>query len=147
MSSTYDKNKGSHSAGCEKKTGPGGEKKNKGGRPRFDFSDKMSVISQLAAIACTDEEIAAAIGCSQDTLARGRKRDADLDRVVLDGRAKGRVSIRRAQYKRAMSGNSAMLIWLGKQMLGQKDHIDLRDEEPMPQKVVFEVKDCSKKNE
>ena len=94
----------------------------KGGRPRFDFSDKLPLVRKLASIQCTDEEIAAGIGCSQDTLARGRKRDQELDAAIIDGRANGRMSLRRAQYQKAMDGNPAMLIWLGKQVLGQREN-------------------------
>ena len=94
----------------------------KGGRPRFDFSDKLPLVRKLASIQCTDEEIAAGLGCSQDTLARGRKREPDLDAAILEGRANGRMSLRRAQYRKAMEGNPAMLIWLGKQVLGQREN-------------------------
>ena len=94
----------------------------KGGRPRFDFSDKLPLVRKLASIQCTDEEIAAGLGCSQDTLARGRKREPDLDAAILEGRANGRMSLRRAQYRKAMDGNPAMLIWLGKQVLGQREN-------------------------
>ena len=97
--------------------------KNGGGRPRFNFSDKLSLVRKLASIQCTDEEIAAGIGCSQDTLARGRKREPDLDAAILEGRANGRMSLRRAQYRKAMEGNPAMLIWLGKQVLGQRENV------------------------
>jgi hypothetical protein len=37
------------------------------------------------------------------------------------GRAKGRISVRRAQMKLLEAGNAAMGIWLGKQLLGQRD--------------------------
>ena len=94
----------------------------KGGRPRFDFSDKLPLVRKLASIQCTDDEIAAGLGCSQDTLARGRKREPDLDAAILEGRANGRMSLRRAQYQKAMDGNPAMLIWLGKQVLGQREN-------------------------
>ena len=98
---------------------------NGGGRPRFNFSDKLSLIRKLASIQCTDEEIAAGLGCSQDTLARGRKREPDLDAAILEGRANGRMSLRRAQYRKAMEGNPTMLIWLGKQILGQRERVDI----------------------
>lgn len=99
--------------------------KNGGGRPRFNFSDKLSLVRKLASIHCTDDEIAAGIGCSQDTLARGRKREPDLDAAILEGRANGRMSLRRAQYQRAMEGNPTMLIWLGKQILEQRERVDI----------------------
>ena len=115
--------------------------KNGGGRPRFKFSDKLSLVRKLASIQCTDEEIAAGIGCSQDTLARGRKREPDLDAAILEGRANGRMSLRRAQYQKAMDGNPAMLIWLGKQVLGQRERADLEDMDEMPEAIEVRVVD------
>ena len=111
----------------------------KGGRPRFDFSDKLPLVRKLASIQCTDEEIAAGIGCSQDTLARGRKREPDLDAAILEGRASGRMSLRRAQYRKAMDGNPAMLIWLGKQVLGQRERVDLENMDEMPESIEVRV--------
>ena len=115
--------------------------KNGGGRPRFNFSDKLSLVRKLASIQCTDEEIAAGLGCSQDTLARGRKREPDLDAAILEGRANGRMSLRRAQYRKAMEGNPAMLIWLGKQVLGQRERADLEDMDEMPEAIEVRVVD------
>jgi hypothetical protein len=42
------------------------------------------------------------------------------------GAQTGKASLRRMQFKAAEDGNVTMLIWLGKQFLGQKDqrHID-----------------------
>ena len=111
----------------------------KGGRPRFDFSDKLPLVRKLASIQCTDEEIAAGLGCSQDTLARGRKREPDLDAAILEGRANGRMSLRRAQYRKAMEGNPAMLIWLGKQVLGQRERVDLENMDEMPESIEVRV--------
>ena len=119
-------------------SGTKAEIEKKGGRPRFDFSDKLPLVRKLASIQCTDEEIAAGLGCSQDTLARGRKREPDLYAAILEGRANGRMSLRRAQYRKAMDGNPAMLIWLGKQVLGQRERADLEDIDEMP--VAIEVR-------
>jgi hypothetical protein len=44
--------------------------------------------------------------------------------VIKRGRARLRKSLRRAQIKSALSGNSTMLVWLGKQYLGQSDRLD-----------------------
>lgn len=123
------------------------EKTNKGGRPRFDFSDKIRLVRNLASIQCTDEEIAAGIGCSQDTLARGRKRDQELDAAIIEGRANGRMSLRRAQYQKALDGNPTMLIWLGKQILGQRERVDIdsaADEAPEAIKVQVVDGSCRK---
>jgi hypothetical protein len=72
-------------------------------------------VEALAAILCTNEEIAAVLGCTHETIAN-RFRE-ELDR----GREKGRASLRRAQWAAAQKGNPAMLIWLGKQWLEQKE--------------------------
>lgn len=39
--------------------------------------------------------------------------------------ADGRISIRRAQFQSANKGNTSMLIWLGKQYLGQKEQQEI----------------------
>ena len=36
----------------------------------------------------------------------------------------GRISLRRAQFEKALSGNVVMQIWLGKQHLDQRDKIE-----------------------
>ncbi len=69
---------------------------------------------------CTEIEIAAYLGISERTL-RKRLKDPACSEVVARGRAKGRISVRRAQMRLLDDGNATMAVWLGKQMLGQKD--------------------------
>ena len=38
--------------------------------------------------------------------------------------AQGKASIRRMQYKAAKAGDKTMLVWLGKQWLGQTDRVE-----------------------
>jgi hypothetical protein len=92
-----------------------------GGRPRvaIDWAD----FDRLAAVQCTLAEIAVHFEVSEDTIERAVKREqrmsfADYFRQKRKG---GFVSLRRKQWELAMSGNATMLIWLGKQYLGQKD--------------------------
>lgn len=85
-------------------------------RPKLVIDPQL--VHDLAAINCTMEEIAAITKCSVDTLER---RFAD---IIKDGRDIGRSSVRRKQYEVATAGNVTMLIWLGKQLLGQKDKIE-----------------------
>jgi len=40
--------------------------------------------------------------------------------------AMGKMSIRRLQFEKAKEGNTTMLIWLGKQYLGQTDKADFQ---------------------
>jgi hypothetical protein len=47
--------------------------------------------------------------------------DEQLREVLEMGRHGRRMSLKRAQWKVAMEGNVAMLIWLGKNELGQRE--------------------------
>lgn len=82
-------------------------------RPRMKLDKKL--ILSLAQAGCTDEEIAVHLECSPDTLTR---RFAD---ILKRGRSHLRMSLRRAQVKKALDGDNTMMIWLGKILLGQKD--------------------------
>lgn len=64
---------------------------------------------------CTMEEIASVIGVSKDTIERRCREDINL------GKQQGKVSLRRKQFELAYKGDRVMLIWLGKQYLGQAD--------------------------
>lgn len=72
-------------------------------------------IEQLAAVGCTDEDIATVAGVSASYVKKHFR--AELDR----GRAGLRNGLRRRQVERANEGSDAMLIWLGKQYLAQRD--------------------------
>jgi len=80
-------------------------------------------LDAMCAIHCTGEECAAILNIDYDTLNRRLKEDGKggfTDYFKLKG-SNGKMSLRRKQYDQAMSGNSTMLIWLGKQWLGQAD--------------------------
>jgi hypothetical protein len=80
-------------------------------------------IEKLCKIDCTGEEIAAFIDCDYDTLQTACKRinKIPISEYIKIKRGAGNVSLRRRQFKTAMEGNTTMLIWLGKQRLGQTD--------------------------
>jgi hypothetical protein len=80
----------------------------------------MGELEKLAMMQCTDEEIAAWFGVTARTIERRRKNPAFAE-VMERGKAKGRLSMRRAQMKLLDQGNATMAIWLGKQYLGQTD--------------------------
>ena len=77
-------------------------------------------LEKLCALQCTDEEIAHFMGVSTRTI-ESRRKQPQFAEVMKRGRAKGRISVRRAQMKLLEAGNSRMGIWLGKQLLGQRD--------------------------
>lgn len=81
---------------------------------------KLEALCQLHA---TDEEIAAHFSCSTKTIQRLKRKPA-YAAVFEKGRADGKISLRRAQYQEALKGSPSMLIWLGKQLLGQRERYD-----------------------
>jgi hypothetical protein len=87
------------------------------GRPELDIDPRQ--VELLASAFCTNEEIAAKLGCSSDTLTR---RYAES---LQKGRDNAKASLRVKQWEVARKGNVPMLIWLGKQYLGQRDKRDL----------------------
>lgn len=82
-------------------------------RPRLTIDPKL--VEGMASVGATNIEIAEFAGCSVDTLTR---RFAD---VLTKSRAGMRVRLRQLQWKAAAAGDRTMLIWLGKQELGQAD--------------------------
>lgn len=91
-------------------------------RPQVEPNVNERQIEALASIGCTMSEIAAVAEVSVDTLER---RFAE---VIKRGREKCKASIRRKQIEVAMSGQPAMLIWLGKQILGQREVVETINE-------------------
>jgi hypothetical protein len=53
---------------------------------------------------------------------------------IAKGKAEGNISLRRKQWQMAVEkGNVVMLIWLGKQMLGQvNERLDTDSDAPLP---------------
>jgi len=73
-------------------------------------------VYQLAALGCKNTEICDWIGIDQNTLSY------NFATELIKGRENLRQSLRQAQIKVALGGNATMLIWLGKNILGQSDN-------------------------
>jgi hypothetical protein len=80
----------------------------------------LVVLEKLCMLHCTDEEIAGWFKCSVRTIEKRRKHP-EVAAVMQHGRATGRISLRRSQVKLMEAGNGSIAIWLGKQLLGQRD--------------------------
>ena len=78
------------------------------------------LVKKLAEIQCTQEEIGNILDISVRTL----QRDKEFCRIFNMSRENGKMSLKRWQFKRAEQGSDRMLIWLGKQYLGQRDVIE-----------------------
>ena len=80
-------------------------------------------VDKLCAIHCTGEEQAAVLGVDYDTLNAACKREHKMgfSDYFKQKASHGKMSLRRKQYTTAMDGNTTMLVWLGKNWLGQRD--------------------------
>ena len=87
------------------------------GRPKSEIDPQQ--VKKLAELHCSVSEIGDILGCGRDTIYR-RFRD-ELD----EGRARGKMRLRTMQLKAAQNGSAAMCIWLGKQILNQKDQHEI----------------------
>jgi hypothetical protein len=86
-------------------------------------------LEKLCGMQCTDEEIAAFFGVSIRTIAR-RRQVSKFHEIMEQGRAKGRVSVRRSLFKLANGGNIAAAIFLAKNLLGYKDVVNTEHSGP-----------------
>lgn len=100
------------------------------GRPRIEI--KKDDFEKLCALQCTEEEIAGFFDCSIDTINRWCKStyDETFAETYKKKSALGKMSLRRYQFKLAEK-NASMAIFLGKQILGQKDIIETNNSEEM----------------
>lgn len=76
-------------------------------------------VEKLAHIGCTTKEIAGFFEVSEDTIERRFAGE------LRKGREGGKIRLRRLQLQAAEKLNPAILIWLGKQMLGQSDKLEV----------------------
>jgi hypothetical protein len=107
--------------------------KNKGGRPKKHLDYEQ--LEELCRIQCTGEECAAVLKMTYETLNARLKADkhGGFLEYFKSKSGYGKASLRRLQWRSAQSGNTSMLIWLGKQYLGQTDKQEATNEiKPLP---------------
>ena len=92
------------------------------GRPRIELD--LKTVEGLALIGCEEAEIVTVLGISERTM-RSRKHEKRFAAAMERGRANGKKSLRRLQWEAANKHDRTMLVWLGKQFLGQKDRQDV----------------------
>lgn len=104
-----------------KKTGPKPKKLVQGtfegiavGRDKKVIDPKE--VYKLAAIGCKNQEIADWFGIDENTMTY------NFSEQLIKGRENLKQSLRKAQISLALNGNAVMLIWLGKNILGQSDN-------------------------
>tara|TARA_B100000212_G_C27014673_1_gene380597 strand:- start:35 stop:340 length:306 start_codon:yes stop_codon:yes gene_type:complete len=94
-------------------------------RPKKYKIDHQEV-EKLASYGCTNTEIAEFYGCDESLIRKS------FSEYLTKGRAKGKIRLRQLQWKSAEKGNVSMQIFLGKNILGQKDKLEEAElEEPL----------------
>jgi len=107
------------------------------GRPKAVID--WAVVGKLLEAGCAGTDIASQLGIGVDTLERRCRTDnkVTFSAFSQQKRMSGDNLLRAAQYKAAMEGNTTMLVWLGKQRLGQSDKNELTGKDG--ERIVIEV--------
>lgn len=110
------------------------QEKRKPGRPKgattpeqakaYELKHDSRNVSELSELQLGDHEIALYINKPLEYVQQNFRYDIDLHQL------KGKIRLLAAQWRKAMEGNSNMLIWLGKHYLGQRDENHLTTIEP-----------------
>ena len=101
---------------------------NKVGRPKTPIN--LEELQKLCRLNCTMPEISAYFNIPLRTLEDRYTNDMDVRNAIDKGRNEGKLSLRRKQIQiMDETNNTAMAIWLGKQLLGQRDKHDVITED------------------
>ena len=93
----------------------------------------IEILKNLASIGCPDYEIASVLNVSARTLKR------NYAEIIDQYKEKGKASLRKRMYEKAMKGNDKLLIWLSRQYLNMSDRIhNTNTTEPLP--LIIEAK-------
>jgi hypothetical protein len=92
------------------------------GRPRAlsPTEATLAVVESLGMLHATTMECAAFLGVDENTYIAFRKRNPEVQAAFERGRGNGKISLRRIQLRLARK-NAAMAIFLGKNLLDQRD--------------------------
>ena len=96
-----------------------------GKKPRLKL-DKAE-IARWARAGSPLSEIAQRLGVKYRTLLR-RMEEPEYRDLIPKAEAELKISLRAKQVEMALDGNVTMLVWLGKQLLGQKEKLEHSDE-------------------
>ena len=89
-----------------------------GGKPSFVFN--LDAVRRLSAMQCSLSMIAAFFGVDVSTIKKRKRNDVEFRAAFEHGKEQGKVNLLDKQW-RACDNSPAMLIWMGKNYLGQRD--------------------------
>lgn len=98
------------------------------GRPKKDID--LIELERLCRLNCTMPEVAAFFDIPLRTLEDRYTNDEKIRTTIQKGRELGKLSLRRKQIQiMEQQNNATMAIWLGKNLLGQRDNLDVVTED------------------
>ncbi len=108
-------------------------------RPKKEIDKDL--FEKLCRIQCTKDEICSVLECDEKTLTVFCKDTygEGFSDIFKKKSKEGKTSLRRLQWKAANNGNVTMLIWLGKQYLGQTDKQEFSGDKDNP--IIVKFKD------
>ena len=102
------------------------------GRPKkYDIDPKD--VEKLASYGMTNVQIADFYGCSKQLISDNYRT------FVTKGKLETIKNLRKTQIDVALSGNVSMLIWLGKQILGQSEKAEVKLNRPIEEVEYLEI--------
>lgn len=109
--------------------------------PRHRIALDESIIEEMCKAGCTALSICRALSISPVTLYNWSRREKQLEWEAYKRQflAIGDDCLRQKQYELAMQGDKALLIWLGKNRLGQRDKQDLTTNGEKLSQVIYQV--------
>jgi hypothetical protein len=97
------------------------------GRPEIELDARQA--EAFGACRATYETMASIYDCSVDTIRRRmRNEESEFCKAYKRGLGRTKIRLSEAQINYALMGNASLLIWLGKNMLGQTDNPAPEDE-------------------
>ncbi len=91
------------------------------GKPKRVFTDaQLEEMAGYALAGCQTKTIANLMGIPRETIDQRR----DIQQLLTKKRSQRKLKLLRQQNKSAEKGTPVMLIWLGKNVLDQKDHVE-----------------------
>jgi hypothetical protein len=90
--------------------------------PRKKLDIDPEQVRKLCEYGLNNVDIAGFFGCDEGTIRKG------FSEYLTKGRVDRKITLCRGQYLAAQEGNVAMLIWLGKNELGQSDKTETKHE-------------------
>ena len=108
------------------------------GRPKTELN--LNELEKLSRLNCTMPEIAFYFNIPLRTLEDKFTNDNEVRESILKGRATGMLSLRRKQIQIMEETNSTpMAIWLGKQILGQRDRHEITQDINIEERKVLDI--------